>query len=126
LKIIFGNIEIVPLTLLLFNAFWEANASRTFEINNISLFVPWIRVLCESSLTIKDYVRAMFLDESIQWRTAWTAIKPKEHWVSGLVLLTQCSDIVQALWSAWDIGISGVETPRYVSPLPELGNYVLG
>jgi len=124
LEVIIRRVEVSPNAFFLVTTDRESNTSRTFDVNYVCFFIPWIRVRNEVFFSIRKLIRTMFLKEPKHGWASRAAIEPDNYWISCLILLAECSNVMQAFWSSWNCSITWVESPRDVCPLPQLIDFI--
>lgn len=66
---------------LLYIHIWKSNLSWWLNINCMSSFIPWLRIVNKRSKRIIEYKWSMFIQCSKQWWTARPSVKPEEKWI---------------------------------------------
>ena len=123
-KIFICWIEISPNAFLFVTADWESNSSRAFNVNYVSFFIPWVRVWHKVILSIRKLIRTMLLKEAKHGWASRATIEPDYNWVCCLILLAESSYVMQTFLCAWNWGVSWVESPRNIGPLPQLIDFI--
>jgi len=79
---------------------WITNTCRAFNIENISSFIPGIRIVLDKILSIINDKWSMFLEESEKWRAARASVEPNNNWIVLRIIEWCNKDVMESLGGA--------------------------